>query len=1056
MKKIKYNPRIVKKTILFSILAILVIWFGVTVIISFIPSYSTTDSGLLKTSIPAGEYKNYLLDTIGFNSDKYSDYDENGEYSEGYYAFHETLQSKQPQLSDPIYLGYEDAEITEGGDNFYKGKIYTTSTGESAIGYYTDDNGSLTWNFDVDEAGFYYILLDYFVPAVNTKNGSGSNAERAFYINGNELFDSLASVSFSRVYCDDEESQKEWKANKELKKDLVGNNLKPSQVEIENVRVKTYLQDQSGYVENPYLIYFEKGENTLTIKSIRESLVVCGIEIHQTSDYEVLEYEDYYAQYGDSAIVNDAMYQIEAEDSVLRKSSSPTLYPIADRNSSANYPNDPVRQKYNAIGGSKWTNAGDWLSWDVTVEKAGLYNITFRSKQDQSRGLFTTRKLLVNDELPFKEAANCRFYYSSKYQITTLGYVDDNGDDQPFYVYLNEGVNTIKLQATIGDYSDLISQVQVVVDDLNDLYLRIISITTPNPDDYQDYKLQGGESSRLGADEKGRYMEDIFSESAIILNNVSKQLAQLSGEKSTFNSTLDELVIQIGGIVDGKDVGGFATNPRNVTKDLSEFKSNLSSLGTWILDIKSQSLTIESLYVHSANMKSELPHAEDNWFVSTWFGIRGFFMSFFYDYEAVGKTVEDGEGEEIEVWYLTDASSGREQANAIKSLIDQTFIQETQINVILKVVAASVLLPATLAGTGPDVAINADGGLPVNYALRNAVYDMSKQPDFEEVIAERFTSDQIVPFSLMDANGNTGVYGLPNTMSFYVMFYRTDIFKKNGWQVPTTWDEVIDLVTDMQVSNLDFYLPLEGDAGTMFAILLYQNGGQYYTDDQTKTAFDDEVSLQSFEQWCSFFTDYSFELSANFSNRFRSGEMPIGISSYTLFNTLSVFAPDIAGKWEFAALPGVERVDEDGNKYIDNSTILSQTAVIIMNQGDDFDYTNAWEFVKWWTREDTQTSYAKEMESILGAAARHNTANRYAVENLAWSSSEIKIITEMWDTGKAIPGVPGGYYIGRNLENSIRAVINNDENPRETFKEYIEQINAEITRKRNEFGLPTA
>lgn len=288
---------------------------------------------------------------------------------------------------------------------------------------------------------------------------------------------------------------------------------------------------------------------------------------------------------------------------------------------------------------------------------------------------------------------------------------------------------------------------------------------------------------------------------------------------------------------------------------------------------------------------------------------------------------------------------------------------------------------------------------------------------------------------------------------FNVLFYRKDIFEQNGWKVPKTWNEVIDLVTDMQVSNLEFYMPLEGDLGTIYATLLHQMGGQYYNDDQSATAFKEEVALQAFEQWCSFFTDYSFALSANFSNRFRSGEMPIGISSYTLFNTLAVFAPDIAGKWEFAPLPGMERVDENGNTYIDNTTMLGQTAVVIMDQGDKHDYTMSWEFIKWWTRTDTQSSYAKEMESILGAAARHNTANRYAVEDLAWTTSEKAIITEMWDTAKGIPGVPGGYYIGRNLENSIRAVINNDENPRETFKEYIEQINAEITRKRIEFGL---
>ena len=272
----------------------------------------------------------------------------------------------------------------------------------------------------------------------------------------------------------------------------------------------------------------------------------------------------------------------------------------------------------------------------------------------------------------------------------------------------------------------------------------------------------------------------------------------------------------------------------------------------------------------------------------------------------------------------------------------------------------------------------------------------------------------------------------------------------------------------MQVSNLQFYMPLEGDGGTMFATLLYQSidyekddsaenpYGEYYAEDRSTSVLNKEVSLKAFEQWCSFFTDYSFELAANFSNRFRSGEMPIGIASYTLFNTLAVFAPDIAGKWAFAPLPGQVITPDDPSTpedelVVNNTTILGQTAVVIMKDSDQYD--ESWEFVKWWTETETQAMYAKEMESILGSAARHNTANRYAIEELAWTKAELNVITEMWDTAVGIPGVPGGYYIGRNLENSIRAVINNDANPRETFKEYIEQINSEIKRKRIEFGF---
>ena len=1049
MKKFKYNPRIAKKTVLYAILALIVFFFGYSIVVSFISTEITTQSRDVIVEIPAGDYRDYLLEKVGMQSDQYDDTDENDVN-----AFTSELKKKQPKVSAEQALNYKksyaDRKSVEGSGDEWNGS-YVTLNPEAKELYVksSEDKGflnvegsknevsSITWEFDIAEEGFYYVKLDYLVPT-DEKTNAGANAERAIYVkNGNGeselLFDALGSMIFYRIYEDSDAAQEYYKEHKQLEEDLNGNNIKPSQQEVSNVRRNDYLQDDTGYVRNPYLFYLTKGSNEITIKSIREDLVIFNIEVCSASDYELPSYKKYIEEMEAKGYeyIKDYKKTYQAEDSTIRKSSSPTLYPISDRNSSANTPSDPVLQKYNAVGGSKWSTPGDYLSWTVEVETAGLYNIAFRTKQDLSRGLFATRKLYVNGEVPFSEAENCRFFYDSAYSIAKLGGVDG----ESFSVYLKEGTNEIKLKAVVGDYSDLISQVKIVVDDLNDLYLRIITITTPNPDEYQNYRLYG-DGARLEPDDKGRTMQDIFADCAKTLTNVSKRLSEITGEKSSYSNTLDELALQIG------TDGGFASKPRNVTKDLAEFKTNLSALGTWVLDIQSQSLTIESFTIYSTNMEDELPKSEDNFFASLWYDIKGFFLSFFFDYESVGVTSES-DGNEIEVWFLSDVSSGREQCNAIKSLIDQTFTPVYDINVVLKIVAPGVLLPATLAGTGPDVAINVDGGLPVNYALRGAVYDISEQEDYEEAIIERFNPLQLTPFSLLEPDGSTGVYGLPNTMSFYLMFYRTDIFEERGWEVPKTWDEVIDLITEMQVSNLQFYMPLEGDGGTMFATLLYQNGGQYYTDDQSASALDEEIALQTFEQWCSFFTNYSFELAANFSNRFRSGEMPIGIASYTLFNTLAVFAPDIAGKWAFAPLPG--------QTIENNQTIFGQTAVVIMKDSDQKD--ESWEFIKWWTETETQVLYAKEMESILGSAARHNTANRYAIEQLAWTQAEIDIITEMWDNGIGIPAVPGSYYIGRNLENSIRAVINSDANPRETFKEYIEQINAEITRKRIEFGF---
>ena len=251
----------------------------------------------------------------------------------------------------------------------------------------------------------------------------------------------------------------------------------------------------------------------------------------------------------------------------------------------------------------------------------------------------------------------------------------------------------------------------------------------------------------------------------------------------------------------------FLKKPRTIQERLNTFSQNISSLGTWITDIQEQSLVVEAVFVSSPDV--ELPSPNANWFANTWFSISSFVQSFFFDYQSVGVFTE-GTGENtIDVWFLTSVTSGREQANAFKSLADSTFTNVSGIDINLKVVAPGVLLPNTLSGTGPDVAINVDGGLPVNYALRNAIYDISQFDDFiyektengYKVLMDgeensRFADSAFVPFEL-----NGGFYAMPNTQSFLVMFYRTDIFEDNGWVVPETWDEVTSLVTELQIGR---------------------------------------------------------------------------------------------------------------------------------------------------------------------------------------------------------------------------------------------------------------
>jgi hypothetical protein len=204
---------------------------------------------------------------------------------------------------------------------------------------------------------------------------------------------------------------------------------------------------------------------------------------------------------------------------------------------------------------------------------------------------------------------------------------------------------------------------------------------------------------------------------------------------------------------------------------------------------------------------------------------------------------------------------------------------------------------------------------------------------------------------------------------------------------------------------------------------------------------------QAFVDYCTFFSDYGFELSASFVNRFRTGEMPIGISYYTEYNTLSVFAPEITGLWDFA--PMIGHVNENGE--IDNTSISATSSVIMFE--DSKLKQECWEYMKWWTAADTQITYARLLEGLLGPSARYNVSNIEAFEQLPWSRKEYKILSEAMANTAHLPVVPGSYILGRYVDNAFRAVINDKVNPRMALYDNVRKINVELERKREEFGL---
>ncbi|MBP5282531.1 MAG: extracellular solute-binding protein [Lachnospiraceae bacterium] len=919
-----------------------------------------------------------------------------GTYS-GYLRDHEGADKPKSDVEVDIYNYTADGDVS----------VVSNYNGESRA-VLTEIGSSITWTVNVAKSGFYNLGLEYLVP-----ESRGVAAERSVKINGELPFNDAENILFSRIWTDN--------GNKRV--DNQGNEIRPSQMEIFDWQ-KAYCKDSLGYVADPYQFYFEQGSNTITFEAVNEPMAIKALTLSAIKDVKsYAEYEASLPAANPSSAALNYELLIEGEDSDRRSESS--LYAKYDRASPTTSPYSVTKTILNYTGGDAWKSAGQWIEWDVKIQEAGYYYITIKGRQNYARGSVSGRMLTIDGEVPFKEVEEISFDYQNDWECKTLG--DENG---AYKFYLTPGTHTLRLEATLGEVGTVLSELQDSTYRLNQIYRTILVYTGATPDQYRDYKIQKV------------YPETVLAMKleAMRLYKAVDDMVAISGQKASQIATAQTLATQL---------ERFVAKPEKITVEFTSFKDNITALGTSILELSEIKLDID--YIRITGIDKKIPKDKANFFSKAGHEIKSFFASFFVDYDAVGDVYDEKSGDEvIKVWVLT----GRDQGTIMKALVDEEFTPKTGIKVNVQTVAAASVLNAVMAGRGPDVLLSIGGDQPVNYALRGSAVDLTKFDGFEEVF-DNFTPSSYAQYSLDGA-----VYGMPETQTFNVLFYRKDILEELELEVPNTWKELIEMFPTIQGNNMNIGIPSAAGNGTnnagdlnMYFTLLFQYGGDLYNEKGTKTIVNDEAGVEAFADYIKFFNDYGVPTVYDFVSRFRSGEMPIAVANYGMYNTLMVSAPEIRGLWDFTLVPGLEKTDANGNTYIDRSDCIVGSASMIL-PSDDKTEQNAWEFFKWWGSTDTQVKFGREMEALLGASARYATANKNAFEQLAWTTHAINVLTEQWEQTVGIREVPGGYYTGRHLTNASRKCINEKTDPRETILDYSILINEELTKKRKEFGLP--
>lgn len=849
----------------------------------------------------------------------------------------------------------------------------------------TTDDSRAVFTVAADSAGLYTMEVTYC--GVENKK---ADMLRSIAINGAIPFDEASSVSFVRTYTNETD---------EFTVDAQGNQVRPQQIEV--LRWQSLpVYGNSGYSGDPLLFHLDAGVNTVELAALAEPMAIAQIRFFKrTGELSYAAYRETHASQGNGG----AAIRIQGEGATYKSDYS--MVPLSVTGSADMDPVSLGETRYNAIGGSNWSAVGGTITWEFTVERAGDYQISMRLLQGGSSGSVSSRDILIDGQIPFAELKGYAYPYAGDWHTVVLG-----NEDGAFVFPLEAGTHTLTMRVSLGGLGIILEELEQEMTALNGVYRQLLVIMGTDPDTYRDYQFQ-------------LYIPEVIDQlktHAETLGRLGESLQSYLGTKTGDTQFLERFSEQLLEMYEKESA---------IAKQYSSFQNNISTLADYIAGAKSQPLTVD--YIEFTPAGKPVADGKTGFFSGLLFGLKRFFLSFVSDYNAV-----TGDGSErVTVWVGT----GRDQSQIIKTLAKNDFTVQTGISVDLKLVPMSALLPAALADNSPDVALSISSTDIANYAFRGAVVRLD---DFDGIgeIKSRFSASALEPLTYED-----GVYALPETQTFYVLFYRKDILRMLGLEVPQTWRQVFEILPVLQKNNMTIGLP----ANRMhhLTMMMNQSGTDLYNAAHTATQIDSDSAIEAFSTITDMFSDYEVPQTINFVSRFRTGSVPIGIAEYTTYNTLEVSAPELSGTWGFSAVPGTEGADGQ----INNSSVGVTTGCILMNKGKN--HQNGFRFMDWWTSAAVQAEYGRQIENELGSSARYASANMEAVSQLPWKKTDYDTLLTLWKNVRGIPEVPGGYYMSREINFAFSGVVNNHKDVSEELTDAAVEINKEITAKRKEFNM---
>ena len=838
--------------------------------------------------------------------------------------------------------------------------------------------------------GFDYLSYDQSILPI----------EFALMVDGDYPFYEARNLSFETT----------WVQDSETSVDRYGNEIVTMPDKLIQWENKA-LSDASYRYSQPLSIELTQGVHELVI-AVSEGNFLLG-NLYLQKPLTVPAYTGSQKAEGDELII------IQGEDFYLRNDSS--IHATGEYDSAVD-PLSATETVLNTVDSASFKTAGQTITWSFRVDKAGYYYLAMNYKQSDKNEFPVFLDWEIDGEIPNTAFQSWQAEYTTKYRTTTL----QDSDGNNLSVFLEEGYHTISATISADNLRYALEQVDEIMNGINDLSLEVTKVAGTNKDKYRDLRLT-------------RYIPDVQTR---IYDWVDRlyELAEF-GTQFVDEDDPEDVAAFAYLIIAAKQLKTLGDEPNELIYRVDELSTSQNSINTQIANfidlINRNNLSIDRLYVYQEDAK--LPK-KLGFFQGIWLSVQRFANSFF----GTSYSASNTDDSHLQVW----VNRPRQYVEIMQKMIDEQFTTQTGIEVDLSLMTdANKLVLANASGDTPDIATGINYSIPFELGIRGALVDLTKFDNYQEVFG-RYNEGILVSSVIGD-----GLYSLPETMNFYVMFYRSDILEKLGLKAPDTLQDLIAMLPDLQMRGLNVYYP----TASMMAMrnfhgttpIIFQYGGSLYGETALDITANDEASIEGITALTELFTIYDLPVDVpNFYQHFRNGDLPIGIADFNSYNLILNAAPEIANSWEIALIPGL--LDEETGEVLRYCSGGAESTV--MFSSNDEREQQAWEFMDWWSSAEVQAEFGQMLQIMYGDEYIWPTANLEAFGNLPYPTAHKDVIMEQASNILEAPRLLGSYMMERELSNAFNDIVVQGKTLRSRIDDMIKLVDRETERKLEEFG----